>query len=151
LENDVTAQLARDLAAFLPEAHTLTPADLAECAAQPAAPDPMPQVVDVDFSGVSSTLLKAFNEDALKDSLSIYYSPWTQAFRLSWRGQAIDGVVAVRADDDGLLVTTAAGIKRVRPGMDKAKAEVAEVVEAQAQPAAGPSPVSQSIAEFLSR
>ncbi len=141
----MTAQLAQELAEFLPEAANLTAADLAESGERPV--EPAPQAVDVDFAGAGSHILKAFGDDSLKDSLTVFFSQWTKAFRLSWRGQSIDGVVAVRANDDGVLVTRATGTKLVLP-LGKA---AAEFVEVQAQPAPGPSPVGQSIAAYLGK
>jgi hypothetical protein len=147
----VTRQLAQDLAAFLPEAHLLSPADLSE----PAQPEPNPQTVDVDvdFGGVPSTLLKSFSEDSVRDSLSVYYSPWTKAFKLSWRGHYVDGVVAVRATDDGLLVTTNSGSKLVRP-VDGAKAEVVDLADDFETAPGGAKPTSslgEDVSAFFDR
>jgi hypothetical protein len=119
----VTARLANDIAELIPEAANLTPADLAE----PAQPEPKPMAVD--FAGAAAPILAALNEDALKDALTVYYSAWSKSLRFTWRGQSIDGVVAVRATDDGILVTTASGAKLVRP-VSGATAEVVDVAVA---------------------
>jgi len=144
----VTAELAEELAAFLPHAASLTPAELAECAAQPE-PEPAPKAVglDVDFAGAGSALLKALAEDSSKDSLIILYSSWSKSLAFRWRETTIAGVTAVKGTDNGLLLTTAAGTKLVRP-VAGAKAEVIEV---PVEPAAGPSPVGEAIAAYLGR
>jgi len=135
----VTAQLARDLAAFLPEAANLTPADLAE----PAIPEPEPTA----SPSLGGGLMAAFAADSMKDGIFLMWSTPLKSLRLSWRGQAVAGVTAMRVTNDGVLVDTAEGSLLLRP-VDGAKAEV---INLGAKRVAALSPVSKSIDEFLAR
>jgi hypothetical protein len=80
---------------------------------------------DVDFAGAGSPILAALNEDSITDSMMVYHVPRTKSLRFKWRDKAFDGVTAVRATEEGFVVTTSDGAKLVRP-VDGAKAEVVD-------------------------
>jgi hypothetical protein len=137
----VTPHLANAIAELIPEAHTLTAADLAE----PAMPEPT--ATPHPESAPKASVMAALASDSLKDGLILMWSTHLKSLRLSWRGQAIEGVTAMRVTHDGLLVDTSAGSRLLRPVAD-AKAEVIDVGGKQL---VALSPVIKGISEFLAR
>jgi hypothetical protein len=118
----------------------MTPAELAECAAQPEPPLLAETTAPADRDRVAPML------DMTTAMASIYYSPYRKTVCLSWRGSIIENVTGVRVTNEGLRVATTAGVKLLKPD-GTVQANVVQVAEEPED--AGP--LAGAIASYLTR